>query len=96
MTATLPDPAQVRVGGGVILLATWCCRRRVGLPRESTDLQLTQEVACPGCKTVRRLSLISDPQLGLRAVWATVTGQPAGALPQIDKDAPAQRGSPDE
>lgn len=49
----------------------------MALPRERVDLVLTQWLACRGCKRQRQLDFVSDPRMGLRAVWSDL---PAGRL----------------
>ncbi|MGH8895958.1 MAG: hypothetical protein ACRDZ4_02780 [Egibacteraceae bacterium] len=70
MTAGRADPGRVALGGRVIVVVMDCCRARIGLPRDTVDLVLTQRVACVGCGRSRRLDVVSDPREGLRAVWS--------------------------
>lgn len=64
------DPSRVVLRAGVIVVTTDCCHAQIALPRDQTDLVLTQQVVCPGCQRRRRLDILSDTQTGMRAVWS--------------------------
>ncbi|MGH8901954.1 MAG: hypothetical protein ACRDYA_09795 [Egibacteraceae bacterium] len=47
-----------------------CCTRPVRLPRDVTDLTLTQDVPCARCHLAWRVSFVGDSREGLRASWS--------------------------
>jgi hypothetical protein len=68
------DPALVRVEKAVIVVTTDCCRKEMDLARQRIDLGESHPLCCFWCGRCRRLRLVTDPVLGLRAVWSNPPG----------------------
>ncbi|MGH8885544.1 MAG: hypothetical protein ACRDYX_10315 [Egibacteraceae bacterium] len=66
---------------------TPCCTRAVRLPRDVTDLTVTQDAPCAKCDLAWRVSFLSDPRDGLHASWSLPKKRPRPLLPRP----PAQR-----
>lgn len=68
MSASPADPAVVLVGGGRTRLTTDCCHTGMSVP--GLDLVLSHQLLCISCGERRKLDIVSDPRMGMRAVWS--------------------------
>lgn len=70
MSADSRNPFQVVTTVGYYQVRPPCCTRPIRLPRDVTDLTLTQDAPCAPCDLAWRVSFVGDPREGLRASWS--------------------------